>query len=992
MSAKPKLNPNAVSFVPSFAFAAAPVALEPATESHDTGADATDVAAIGTGASAADGAAVDTSVGAGAAGSAEAGVFAATANGAAGASVGDAAGDGYAVAAAATGVADAAAQSASTPPAKAAGGFNVAATAFTPSSLGTESPGDDSAAVAAAGTPIGEGDGTEGVQMEFDPADAAAAYNPYAAYGGMPMHYSDGPPAGGALGMTYEQYLAYEEYQANGGTMPYEVYTTPGGLDGIGPASGSMFAATARQFGAKIRYSIDALRAMRPKTPASEPPSDLNLGEITFATSTGGKSGRGGPGASPSWRTRDGGGGVGAKGKGKAGGNSIGSAARDVAKAGSASGSGAGGSATAESGGDSTSEGVPVGGATAWRPRRQQAVPEPEAAERSIRGLLNKLTPDNFDRLAPKFLDVTVTLPETLRRVTDVVFDKACNERGFCDMYAQLCVRLADGLREFVQDDGGGVSFRRLLLERCYSNLLPQDDPATDQLADDADAFGGHVARRYPYEYRVGLEDEDAPLAAERMLRGEGEPASTLNGGSVATTPPRRPAAASGGSVESVGVSEATTPTTSTHTASQLSPASLPAKSGASGDDDSETDSDPGADGDGPSHSSGALADAAEAAAAEAVAAAPAADAGIETPARRGDADSTDSGGDDDVLAPPARSMALRRAGAGSQLAEMASDSSTILGSLVSAKAGDAAGSDGAAVRGHPSGRMSPSAAPELTVPVPASSPGPTSVASSSGLGVHRALWTPSPARTLGGDGTESTVQALTSRRELIGNVVLLGRLFAHGLLTENIVHLCIARFLDVDVSDEAPAPDEDDLEAVCQLFRTIGQALDEASPASHRAVSDYMGVLAEVMDHPLLSSRVRFCIMDVLELRSDGWTEREGQRTMDPKKLAEIRAEVLAEQAVTYGPKRPQLASAKSSPGRGSDKGGFGRHGTHHGSHHTHTHGHSHGHGHGHGHTSASGKRGPGGDRFGVLRHGDPGAAVPLSRVNSSPARVSRR
>jgi hypothetical protein len=61
-------------------------------------------------------------------------------------------------------------------------------------------------------------------------------------------------------------------------------------------------------------------------------------------------------------------------------------------------------------------------------------------AGKTARSLLNKLTPEKFERIANRFAaEVTVTCAQTLVAVSEVIFDKAVDEPAFCPVYARLC-------------------------------------------------------------------------------------------------------------------------------------------------------------------------------------------------------------------------------------------------------------------------------------------------------------------------------------------------------------------------------------------------------------------------------------------------------------------------------------------------------------------------------------------------------------------------
>jgi len=112
-------------------------------------------------------------------------------------------------------------------------------------------------------------------------------------------------------------------------------------------------------------------------------------------------------------------------------------------------------------------------------------------------------------------------------------------------------------------------------------------------------------------------------------------------------------------------------------------------------------------------------------------------------------------------------------------------------------------------------------------------------------------------------------------RQAMLENVVFLGELFRRQLLTENIMHVCIAMMLDAD-----SIPSSDIIEAVCRLIRLVGDLLDGSSPASRRSMDQYFQVLHSISLIDEVPSRLRFLINDTERLRSHGWVQRQRERT----------------------------------------------------------------------------------------------------------------
>ncbi|KAI5061888.1 hypothetical protein GOP47_0022427 [Adiantum capillus-veneris] len=103
-----------------------------------------------------------------------------------------------------------------------------------------------------------------------------------------------------------------------------------------------------------------------------------------------------------------------------------------------------------------------------WMARRG-AISEKERVLRTVKGILNKLTPEKFGVLVEQLLNAGIDSAEILKGVISLVFDKAVLEPTFCPLYAELCVHLSKALPEFPcdEEDGKPVTFRRILLNSC---------------------------------------------------------------------------------------------------------------------------------------------------------------------------------------------------------------------------------------------------------------------------------------------------------------------------------------------------------------------------------------------------------------------------------------------------------------------------------------------------------------------------------------------
>lgn len=74
--------------------------------------------------------------------------------------------------------------------------------------------------------------------------------------------------------------------------------------------------------------------------------------------------------------------------------------------------------------------------------------------------------------------------------------------------------------------------------------------------------------------------------------------------------------------------------------------------------------------------------------------------------------------------------------------------------------------------------------------------------------------------------------------------------------------------------ADNRTCPAEENVEAICHFFNTIGKQLDE-SPKSRRINDLYFSRLKELTTNPQLAPRLRFMVRDVLDLRANNWVPR---------------------------------------------------------------------------------------------------------------------
>ncbi|KAL5146914.1 Eukaryotic translation initiation factor isoform 4G-1 [Glycine soja] len=103
-----------------------------------------------------------------------------------------------------------------------------------------------------------------------------------------------------------------------------------------------------------------------------------------------------------------------------------------------------------------------------WSARRG-SLSEKDRVLKTVKGILNKLTPEKFDVLKGQLIDSGITSADILKDVISLIFDKAVLEPTFCPMYAHLCSDLNEKLPPFPSEEPGGkeITFKRVLLNNC---------------------------------------------------------------------------------------------------------------------------------------------------------------------------------------------------------------------------------------------------------------------------------------------------------------------------------------------------------------------------------------------------------------------------------------------------------------------------------------------------------------------------------------------
>ncbi|KAI9365588.1 hypothetical protein BD770DRAFT_468441 [Pilaira anomala] len=131
---------------------------------------------------------------------------------------------------------------------------------------------------------------------------------------------------------------------------------------------------------------------------------------------------------------------------------------------------------------------------------------------------------------------------------------------------------------------------------------------------------------------------------------------------------------------------------------------------------------------------------------------------------------------------------------------------------------------------------------------------------------------------------TEEYYIAAKAKRQGLGLIQFIGELFKLDMLSERIMYSCVIRLCN----NAATAGDEE-AESLCKLLTTIGKSLDSKPKTSKwlGVIMDRMG--NEMIESPNLSSRIKFMIQNLLDLRKDKWIPRSGGTQVGPTTIAKI-------------------------------------------------------------------------------------------------------
>lgn len=160
-------------------------------------------------------------------------------------------------------------------------------------------------------------------------------------------------------------------------------------------------------------------------------------------------------------------------------------------------------------------------------------------------------------------------------------------------------------------------------------------------------------------------------------------------------------------------------------------------------------------------------------------------------------------------------------------------------------------------------------------------------------------------------------------RRRSVGTVKFIGELYKIDMLTTKIMSWCVNTLLCKQT--------EDKFECLCKLLTTVGQKMEQKSSEpkhQYQNLADYFRQMQLIVDRKVpgvkVSSRVRFMLQDVIELRKCNWTPR--RNDSNPKTMGQIQKEAEQEQNNIHLLNYVMPGSGRKDDRGGGDRGGGDR------------------------------------------------------------------
>uniref|UniRef100_A0A1I8G5X0 MI domain-containing protein n=1 Tax=Macrostomum lignano TaxID=282301 RepID=A0A1I8G5X0_9PLAT len=178
----------------------------------------------------------------------------------------------------------------------------------------------------------------------------------------------------------------------------------------------------------------------------------------------------------------------------------------------------------------------------------------------------------------------------------------------------------------------------------------------------------------------------------------------------------------------------------------------------------------------------------------------------------------------------------------------------------------------------------------------------------------------------------EKEEQVKKVKDQYYGNIRFIGELYMKGVLTANIIYSCITALLSCHQPSKSNSRGTlvESLECLCELLRTVGKKLE--TPTGNRKQNEStqldasFGQIKKIIADKSIESKVRFKLIDVVEMRERGWELREMERRLQERPMTK---EELEQKEREEEARRAMAASnIGGGGGGGGGRGGRGNYG----------------------------------------------------------------
>jgi len=112
-------------------------------------------------------------------------------------------------------------------------------------------------------------------------------------------------------------------------------------------------------------------------------------------------------------------------------------------------------------------------GANSWASRVKASKTAEEELARNTRSLLNKICPENTERITERLAETQVNTIEEMELVISIIFGKVTDDPHYCETYVDMIHRLQKAYPEFPPSEDGQqpCTFRRMLVNQCQDKF-----------------------------------------------------------------------------------------------------------------------------------------------------------------------------------------------------------------------------------------------------------------------------------------------------------------------------------------------------------------------------------------------------------------------------------------------------------------------------------------------------------------------------------------